>query len=252
MVDAQVADAVYVHADMRKVVLALVAALTALFAVPALAADGTLSSASPSYTWTGGPMNGAGQNDVSLPAVGFGAARCSPAYECDNELVELKETGGLVVDIKAGSGSNDLDVRLYKSDESGTAPGVQSPAGDAAPEPIAQDIRTEKDAHISVKNLKPGFYVIQVAFFNATQGVYDGAAVFSPPPPVAAPPSAPAPATPAAPVQTSPTAADNKADEAKRKKALAACNKKAKKIKNAKKRKAAQKKCAKKYAKKKA
>jgi hypothetical protein len=250
---AQVTAAVYVHADMRKVVLALVAALTALFAVPALAADGTLSSASPSYKWTGGPMNGAGSNDVSLPVAGFGAARCSPAYECDNELVEIKETGGLVVDIKAGSGSTDLDVRLYKSDESGTAPGVQNPAGDAAPEPIAQDIRTEKDARISVKNLKPGFYVIQVAFFSATQGVYDGTAAFTaPPPPAAAPPAAPAPAAPAAPVQTSPTPAQNKADDAKRKKALAACNKKAKKIKNAKKRKAALKKCAKKYAKKKA
>jgi hypothetical protein len=236
---------------MRKLVLAIVAALSALLAVPALAADGTLSSASKVYTWEGSGMNGVGNSSVPT---GFGTIRCSPAYQCDNEHIEIKEAGGLTVDIKAGAGSEDLDVRLYPSDEAGTAPGVQDPSGATGEpaNPIAEDIRTEKDAKLTVKNLKPGFYVIQVASFTATNGAYAGTATFAPPPAAVAPtPAAPAPTT-AAPTQTSPTPAQNKADDAKRKKKLAACNKKAKKIKNKKKQKAAKKKCAKKYAKKKA
>jgi hypothetical protein len=244
---------------MRKVVLAIVATLSALLAVPALAADGTLSSASKVYAWEGGPMNGAGNTTVPT---GFGTARCTPAYQCDNEHIELKEQGSLTVEIKAGEGSEDLDVRLYASDEAGTAPGPNNPAAPNDP-PIAEDIRTEKDAKITAKNLKPGFYIVQVASFTATNGMYNGTATFAPAAPAAAPQpgtapgtapapgAAPAPA-PAAPQQTSPTPAQNKADDSKRKKALAKCNKKAKKVKNAKKRKAAQKKCAKKYAKKKA
>ena len=238
---------------MRKVVLAIVAAFSALLAVPAMAADGTLSTATPSYAWEGSGMNGF-QEEGQLP-VGLAAARCSPAYSCDNEHLEIKDGGTLTVEIKAGAGSNDLDVRLYKSDESGTAPGVQNPAGEPAPEPIAQDIRTEKDAKIVVKGLKPGFYVAQVASFNAQNGAYNGTATLAPAAPATAPPATTAPGTPPAttdpgPQQTSPTPAANKADEAKRKKALAKCNKKAKKIKNKAKRKKAQKACAKKYRKK--
>ena len=242
---------------MRKVVLALVAALSALLAVPAIAADGTLSSASPTYAWEGGPMNGVGNENVpATPVVGFAAARCSPAYNCDNEHLELKEQGTLTIEIKAGEGSEDLDVRLYASDAEGTAPGGPKP-GEDPPPVIAEDIRTERDAKITVRNLKPGFYVAQVASYTAQQGMYNGTATFAPSaPPASTPPSTPPSSTPPAaepaPQQTSPTPAQNKASDAKRKKKLASCKKKAKKIKNAKKRKAAQKKCAKKYAKKKA
>ena len=231
---------------MRKVVLAIVAALSALLAVPALAADATLSSATPSHSWEGSGMMGGGQG-ATVP---MGNARCTPAYQCHNTHVEVKDQGTLTVEIKAGEGSNDLDVRLFKSDEAGTAPG--SPAtDDTATSPVAADERTEPDAKIVVKNLKPGFYVAQVASFNAQNGSYTATATLTPPPPSAAPaPAAPAPTTAPAPQQTAPTPAQTKADDAKRKKALAKCNKKAKKIKNAKKRKAALKKCAKKYRKK--
>ena len=232
---------------MRKVVLAMVAALSALLAVPAVAADGTLSSATPTYAWEGGPHNGVGQEALpGTPGVGFANARCTEIYACDNESLELKEQGTLTVEINAGEGSNDLDVRLYPSDANGTAPGGPVPGQDP-PQPIAEDIRTDKDAKITAKNLKPGFYVVQVAFFNAQQGMYNGTATLA----TAAAPSAPAPATPAAPAapqQTSPTPAQNQADDAKRKKKLAACKKKAKKIKNKKRRAKATKACSKKYA----
>ena len=235
---------------MRKVVLAIVASLTALLAVPALAADGTLSSSAPTYAWDGGPANGMGQEALpATPGAGFANARCSPIYSCDNEHLELKEQGTLTIDIKAGEGSNDLDVRLYPSDASGAAPGGPVPGQDP-PQPIAEDIRTEKDAKITVKNLKPGFYVAQVAFFNATEGVYKGTATLTTAAAAPAPAAPATPAAPAAPQQTSPTPAQNQADDAKRKKKLAACKKKAKKIKNSKKRAKAPKACSKKYAKK--
>ncbi len=251
---------------MRKVVLALVAALSALLAVPAMAVDGTFSSATPAYKWSGGPGNGAGNNSVPpTPGAGFGNARCTDVYQCENIHIELKEPGSLAVDIKAGEGSEDLDVRLWPSDAQGTAPGGPKPGDTAPPKPIAEDTRTAKDAKMAAKGLKPGFYVIQVAFFSAQEGVYEGNAQFTPAAPPASstptdPPAttqpapstapAPAPAAQPAPAQTSPTPAQIKADDSKRKKALAKCNKKAKKVKNAKKRKAAMKKCASKYAKK--
>jgi len=234
---------------MRKVVLAIVAALSALLAVPALAADGTLSASTPTYGWEGGPVNGAAPGEP----VPFAPARCTSVYQCDNEHIEIKDGGTLTIDIKAGSGSNDLDLRLYKSDAEGSAPGVQNPAAPADP-PIAEDIRTEKDAKVVVRNIKPGFYVAQVAAYNAQAGTYTGTATLAPPPPAAPAPgtTAPAPSTTAPTTQTTPSSGQTQADEAKRKKKLKACNKKAKKIKNAKKRKAAQKKCAKKFGKKKA
>jgi hypothetical protein len=245
---------------MRKVVLALVASLFALLAVPALAADGTISATTPVYSWKGGPMNGVGNSAVPT---GLGYIRCTPAYECDNENLEIKEAGSLTIVIKAGSGSNDLDLRLYKTDESFAAPGAGgagtagTPA-DSAPgaTEVGEDITTEKDAKVTVKSIKPGFYVAQVAAFNATAGTYDGTATFTPAPSAAAPAPAPgATATPApstgggtTPAAQQPKpASNNSAAAKKKKKAKAACNKKAKKIKNAKKRKAALKKCAKKY-----
>lgn len=226
---------------MRKVVLAAVAAFTAL-AAPAYGAEGTLSASAPTHSWEAGNLFGFGPG----AAVSFGAARCTPVYQCDNEHIEVKDAGTLTVDIKAGSGSNDLDVRLFKSDEAGTAPG--SPQVDeAAGSPMAADESTDPDAKIVVRNLKPGFYVIQVAVYNAQAGSFAGTATLAPP----APATAPAPVAPAAPQQSAPPAADDKAAEAKRKKKLKSCKKKAKKVKNKKKRAKKMKACSKKYGKKK-
>ena len=230
---------------MRKVVLALVAALSALSAAPALAVDATLSSATPTYGWEGSGMVGLGQG-ATVP---LGNVRCTPIYQCHNTHVEVKDGGTLTVEIKAGSGSTDLDVRLFKSDAAGTAPG--SPAVDeGATSPVAADERTEPDAKIVVRGLKPGFYVIQVAAYQAANGAFTGTATLATAAAApATPPSTPPTGAPT-PQQTEPTPAQTKADESKRKKKLAACKKKAKKIKNKKKRAKKQKACSKRYAKK--
>ena len=214
----------------RLAVAATLAAL-AIFVAPAHAAPNrttTMSASALTYTWEGGPANGVGQNGTGGSPVGFATFRCMQVlYECDDTLVELKEGGALTADIKAGSGSNDLDVRIIKSDSSGTA--------DAAENGIAFDEQTNADAKVTAKGLKPGFYVVRVLFFNAVQGTYDGMLTFAPPPP-------PAPAPAPLPAVTTPPAAKPPAKKPSKK---AACQKKARKIKSKSKRKKALKRCAK-------
>ena len=215
----------------RLALVAIVATVT-LCEAPALAAPNrttTLSSSALTFAWDGGPGNGIGQNGTGGTPVGFATFRCTQVvYECDDTLVELKEGGALTADIKAGSGSTDLDVRIIKSDSAGTA--------DPAENGIAFDEQTTADAKATAKSLKPGFYVVRVLFFNATQGTYKGTLTFAPPPPPA-PVVAPAPVP--APAVTKPAPAKKKTSK------KAACQKKAKKIKNKSKRKKALKRCAK-------
>ena len=214
---------------MRRIALAFAALL--ILAVPAFAAparEATLVANQP-YTWEGGPGNG-----VIPSAAGGGPARCTPIYQCEDTLVEIKEPGDLAVQIKAGAGSTDLDVAIFESDSAGTV-NADSPANQVEPgqEPKAEDISTGADAKATARKLKAGFYVIRVRFYAATQGIYTGAATLSVPPPVVEAP----PATTPPPVTTpasKPTANKKKA---------AACKKKAKRIKNGKKRKKALKKC---------
>lgn len=211
----------------------------AALAVPVLAAHertGTLAAATPVFAWDGGPKSGGGQGE-SVP---LAAARCTPAYQCEDTLLEVKEAGSLTIEIKAGSGSNDLDIRLYKSDESGAAPGNPNTAGapgqPPADNPITEDISDNADAKVTVKSIKPGFYVAQVAFYSATGGTYKGTATLAPFS------TAPAVTPPAATPTPTPTPAPAK--KAKKKKVTKkSCLKKAKKIKNRKKRARAQKKC---------
>jgi hypothetical protein len=215
----------------RRIVI-VAAALTCAAVAPAFAAPArtvAVSGEGPVATWDGGPGNGAGTP---------GATRCVRAiYECEDTLVEVRAAGDLLAEIKAGSGSEDLDVAIYKSDSAGTAP-----SGDARDPgtPVAEDISDGKDAKATARKAQPGFYVVRVRFYKATAGTYKGTATLKVPPPVS---PAPAPATPAAPA---PAAAPKPAaqQKPKPKKSTAACRRKAKKVKNAKKRKAALKKCA--------
>jgi hypothetical protein len=216
----------------RRIVI-VAAALTCAAVAPAFAAPArtvAVSGEAPVATWDGGPGNGAGTP---------GATRCVRAiYECEDTLVEVRAAGDLLAEIKAGSGSEDLDVAIYKSDSAGTAP-----SGDARDPgtPVAEDISDGKDAKATARKAQPGFYVVRVRFYKATAGAYKGTATLKVPPPAVSP--APAPATPAAPA---PAAAPKPAaqQKPKPKKSTAACRRKAKKVKNAKKRKAALKKCA--------
>ena len=200
-----------------------VAATLAGTAFAAPARQGTVTAAAP-YAWDGGPGNGVGH--------GTTAVRCTPGvYECEDTLVELKDAGDLLADIRAGSGSNDLDVAIYKSDSSGAV--ASDPVnGDS---PSAEDTSTGKDAKATLRKATPGFYVVRVRFFDAVQGAYKGTASVK----TAAAAPTPVPAASATPTPTA-TPAKPKPSAAQKR---AACKKTAKKIKNKRKRAKALKRC---------
>jgi hypothetical protein len=205
------------------------------FAAPAQ--EGVVSAATPVFAWDGGAHNGAG---AAAPPTGFNFVRCTPVYECEDTLVELKDGGDLTAEAKAGEGANDIDVAIYNSDADGNIPDDPPGPDDA---PLAEDISTNKDAKTTAKKLKPGFYVIRVRFFDSMQGAYKGTAtlktaVAPAPAPALAAPAAPAPtAAPAPEPASKPTQSKAGAKERK------ACQKKAKKIKNKRKRAKALKRC---------
>jgi hypothetical protein len=216
---------------MKKFASLVVAAASVLLAATAFAAparEGAVSAAAPVYAWDGGPGNGSGQ--------GVAAARCTPAvYECEDTLVELKDAGDLFAEVKAGAGANDLDVAIYKSDESGTtdsAPGADNPN--------AEDVSTGKDAKTTLKKVTPGYYVVRVRIFDGIQATWKGTATLKvPPPPVP-------PATTTPPATTAPAPASTPSGPSAKERRNA-CIKKAKKKfrgkKNRKKRAKAIKKC---------
>src|SRR4051812_11894077 len=150
---------------MKSLIVSIGAALAltaTAFAAPAH--EGTVSASAPVYAWDGGPGNGSGQ--------GVSQVRCTPAvYECEDTLVQVKDAGDLVADIKAGDGANDLDVAIYKSDESG--------ATDSAPgsdNPNAEDTSDGKDAKTTLKKAAPGYYVVRVRIFDGVQATWKGTA----------------------------------------------------------------------------
>jgi hypothetical protein len=204
----------------RRLAALVTAGASVLLAATAFAAparEGAVSAAAPVFAWDGGPHNGFG----GTTPTGFGYVRCSPAYECEDTLVEVKDAGDLVAEIKAGEGSSDLDVAIYKSDADGATPDDPPGPDDA---PLSEDISEGKDAKTTARKLKPGYYVVRVRFFTAQQGVYKGTASLKvPPPPVAPAPGAPAPAPPATAPASTPTQTKSGA------KARKACIKKAKK-----------------------
>ena len=210
----------------RRLISLVLVAIAGLVAVPALAAparEGTVSAAAPIFAWDGGPGNGIGQ--------GVAAVRCTPAiYECEDTLIDLKDPGDLFAEAKGGDGANDIDIAIYASDASGT---TDSPPG-GPDNPLVEDISEGKDAKVTAKKLKPGFYVVRVRTFDGVQAVWKGKAELKLPPP-------PAPAVAPAPVATPTPAATPK--PAKKTSKRKACEKKAKKIKNKRKRAKALKKC---------
>lgn len=233
------------HARMKIRIAFVTFAVAALaIAVPALAEPkhkGVVSASTPTFTWKGGPGTGLG---IGSPPAATGISfRCrEDYYECEDILVEVKDAGTLAWTIKAGEGSSDLDVRIYKSDASGAKTG----------EPIAQDIEVGADAKASTK-VTPGFYVAEVAFFEASEGVYDGTAALSgfaapadpgPTPPTSTPPPpSPTPTPSSTPAPSSQQQPNPGSSSAKTRAAYKKCMKKAKKVKNKKKRSKALKKC---------
>ena len=216
---------------MKTLLLAAVLAIAiAAVATAAPAREGSVSATAPVFSWDGGPSNGSGQ--------GVAATRCTPGfYECDDTLVQVKDPGDLVAEVKAGEGANDLDIAIYKSDESGTtdsAPGADNPN--------AEDTSTGKDAKTTLKKVTPGYYVVRVRTFDGIQATWKGSATLKVPPPPVSPPPATTP-----PPATAPTTQTAPATKPSAKERRNACIKKAKKkykgSKNRKKRAKAIKRC---------
>ena len=200
---------------MKKVLSLVVAAVSVLMAATAFAAparEGAVSAAAPVFAWDGGPGNGSGQ--------GVAAVRCTPGiYECEDTLVKVNDPGDLVAEVKAGEGANDLDVAIYKSDESGATDSEPN-----ADNPNAEDVSTGPDAKTTLKKVTPGYYVVRVRIFDGVQAVWKGSATLKvPPPPVTTTPP-PATTTPPATTAPAPTATKPSAKERRN-----ACIKKAKK-----------------------
>jgi hypothetical protein len=211
---------------------ALVAVAIATAAIAAPAREGAVSASAPVFAWDGGPGNGSGQ--------GVAAVRCTPAvYECEDTLVKVGDAGDLTAEIKAGEGANDLDVAIYKSDESGTtdsAPGADNPN--------AEDTSDGPNAKTTLKKVTPGYYVVRVRFFDGIQASYSGTATLKTPAPAVTTPPAATPTPPPASTPPSQSSAPTKPSAKERRNA---CIKKAKKkykgSKNRKKRAKAIKRC---------
>ncbi len=94
--------------------------LLLLFVLPALAAaapvqTGSVSAASPTFTWTGGPLSGG--NLAGEP--------CGTTHQCEDVLLHVGDGGQLEIAWKASSPSDQgwLNMSLYKSDAEGNAQG---------------------------------------------------------------------------------------------------------------------------------
>jgi hypothetical protein len=132
--------------------IALVAA-TVAWAAPDRSAD--LSAATTSYSWDGGPVTGTPVNDV----------------EVDYTLVKVADAGTLDVTIKEASLEEaDLDLEVYRADAAG------EPSGD----PLAEAANGGSDEQVSVKNLKPGTYLIRVIGWLAVETTFKGEAKLKP------------------------------------------------------------------------
>ena len=207
-------------------------ALLAVCAVPALAADHdiTLSAATPTAEWEGAAQISHGPplyDEASRTAIPCG----TPNRPCETVLFKVTEPGKFTASVEGlegTGGTTDVDLYLYKSDESG-APG----------EKLATAAASGNDSVTAAKAV-PGYYLLEVDYYHSFNSGYAGKVKFTSSAPAAAPAPAPAVTTPPA---APPTTAEGTPKPRTSKKA--ACQKKAKKIKNKKKRKKALKKCAK-------
>jgi hypothetical protein len=204
-------------------------AILAVCAVPALAADHdiTLSAATSTAEWEGAAQVSHGAplyNEDARTAVPCGSG---PARPCETVLFKVAEPGKFTASVEGlegTGGTTDVDLYLYKSDESG-APG----------EKLATAAASGPDSVTATKAV-PGYYLLEVDYYHGYNSGYKGKVKFT----SAAPPAAPAPATAPPVTPAAPTPAGTPKPRGSKK---AACQKKAKKIKNKKKRAKALKKC---------
>lgn len=137
--------------------------LTLALSAPAAAApvaEGTVSTASPSFAWEGGPLSGA--NLVGEP--------CGTTHTCEDILIHAGDTGELDIAWKASdpSGNGWLNFSVYRSDAEGNPEGESVADGGAFANEGAL-----------LANVEPGDYVVQVGALMGTATTYEATATLA-------------------------------------------------------------------------
>ncbi|HYH59924.1 MAG TPA: CocE/NonD family hydrolase [Thermoleophilaceae bacterium] len=140
--------------------LALLALVLALAATPAAAAPvetGSISKATPTFEWEGGPLSGASL--VGEP--------CGTSHQCEDILLHIADGGELEINwtATAPGGQGWLSFTLYESDAEG------NPQGDPIVDTGAFD---NEGALLTV--VKPGDYVVRVGALLSTAATYEATA----------------------------------------------------------------------------
>jgi hypothetical protein len=144
---------------MRRISFVSVCALAVagLLALPALAAPDrstTLSTATTSFSWDGGPVTGTPVADV----------------DTDDTLLTIETAGSLKVQTtEPSSGAEDIDIWLYKANA----------AGDPQGDPI-QRAETTSAEETLVAKVAEGKYLVRVLGFVSVNGTFKGTAALTP------------------------------------------------------------------------
>jgi len=140
----------------------LIALAVSAPAAAAPIAEGTVSAASPTFTWEGGPLSGV--NLVGEP--------CGTTHTCEYILLHISDAGELETSWTASdpSGNAWLNFALYKSDAEG------NPQGDAVGDGGAF---ANKGAFVTPVE-EPGDYVMEVGALTGTATTYEAAATLKP------------------------------------------------------------------------
>lgn len=160
-----------VPAPLLLSVCALLVVAAVAFAAPARTVE--LSASKTSADWDGAGVTGAPLFDAST----------------DDTLLKLSVGGAITVTAKefGPTGEEDLDLDIFMADA----------AGEPVGEPIAEGAEVGEET-VSVKNLKPGDYLVRVFAFAGVDASYKGSVKFVPAAGATAEP-APAPGAPGAP-----------------------------------------------------
>ena len=118
---------------------------------------GSLSAASPTFAWNGGPLSGGSL--VGEP--------CGTSHQCEDILLHVGDAGKLEIEWEASSPSDQgwLSMTLYKSDAEG------NPEGDPVVDTGAFD-----NQGALLATVKPGDYVVRVGALLAVAATYEATA----------------------------------------------------------------------------
>ena len=159
---------------------AAVMATTALLVPAALSAPdrtGSVSLASPTFKWSGGP----GSSFTTLNTNSDTYPCDMPVHDCDYTLLNVTDPGTLKVKVSSTDPKTvDAQVLLYVSDAGGTK-GKRLQAADSSSPTPNEALAAEIEA---------GYYLIEFDYEDAVLGNYDGEATLVPgeaPPPEPAP-----------------------------------------------------------------